>query len=206
MKNFKKITYRGVNLEVSSHGRIFKDEHELLQNENNDGYCVVSLKTTDGWRQVRVNRLVALAFILNDDSEKTEVNHKDFNRRNNNVDNLEWVTHKENVLYSRNAGRYPSQSGEQNSNYGNKKLSKKYKDDPILSKEKQSRPGVQNGRCRKTDLYYKGKLIKTFPYYKLCCEYLMDVFSFKSTSYISNLFDKYSKTGQEYKGYSVVKH
>lgn len=32
--------------------------------------------------------------------EGAEVNHKDFNRQNNNVDNLEWVTHADNVRYS----------------------------------------------------------------------------------------------------------
>lgn len=32
--------------------------------------------------------------------EGAEVNHKDFNRQNNNVENLEWVTHADNVKYS----------------------------------------------------------------------------------------------------------
>lgn len=206
MEKFKKIIYRGTCLEVSSYGRVFKDGNELLQYENPDGYYVVSIKTNKGWRQARVNRLVALAFIPNNEPKRNEVNHKDFNRKNNHADNLEWLTHAENVKYSRNAGRYPSQIGKNNTNYGNKKLSKKYRNDPVLSKEKQSRPGAQNGRCRKVDLYYKGELIRSFPYYKLCCEYLMEVLSLKSTSYISNVFNKYSKTGQEYKGYSVIKY
>ena len=39
-------------------------------------------------------------FIENPEN-KPEVNHKDFNRQNNKLENLEWVTHRENSLYSR---------------------------------------------------------------------------------------------------------
>lgn len=49
--------------------------------------------------------------------EGAEVNHKDFNRKNNNYDNLEWVTHKENIRYSVNNNSEiwnKSKQGEQN--------------------------------------------------------------------------------------------
>ena len=45
-----------------------------------------------------VHRLVATAFIPNDNNLPF-VNHKDENRQNNNVDNLEWCTPKYNVTY-----------------------------------------------------------------------------------------------------------
>lgn len=164
------------------------------------------MRVDEGFRSVRVNRLVAIAFLEQPHPDANEVNHIDFNRKNNCVDNLKWVTHQENILHSRKAGRYPSMVGKNNPNYGNHKLSKIYKENSVLAKEKQSRPGIQNGRCRSVDLYYHGELIKSFPYYKLCCEYLMDKLNLKSTSYISSVFDKLSKTGKEYKGYSVIKH
>lgn len=51
-----------------------------------------------------VHRLVAQAFIPNPEN-KTDVNHLDNNPLNNRVDNLEWLTHKENMEYSAKQGR-----------------------------------------------------------------------------------------------------
>ena len=48
-------------------------------------------------KRVKVHRAVALAFIPNPDN-KPMVHHKDHNKRNNFVDNLEWVTNRENII------------------------------------------------------------------------------------------------------------
>lgn len=63
------------------------------------GYLVCGL-----WRNNKqdlrfIHRLVAEAFIENPDN-KSEINHKDGNKLNNDISNLEWCTHKENVNHA----------------------------------------------------------------------------------------------------------
>jgi hypothetical protein len=62
------------------------------------GYPTVGLRTNDGPLRIRVHRLVAEAF-LDNPSGKLHVNHKDGNRTNNNIDNLEWTTASENAFH-----------------------------------------------------------------------------------------------------------
>lgn len=68
---------------------------------NGKGYLRVELCNQDDTKYDRryfVHRLVAEAFIPNPEN-KPQVNHKDKNKHNNNVDNLEWVTNKENHFH-----------------------------------------------------------------------------------------------------------
>ena len=71
----------------------------LKQNKMPCGYLKVNLRKDRKEVTKRVHRLVAEAFIPNP-KNLPQVNHKDCNRLNNNVDNLEWVTAKENSIYS----------------------------------------------------------------------------------------------------------
>ena len=80
--------------------------------EKKRGYLLVSLGGYD--RQTcSVHRLVALAFIPNP-KNKPQVNHKDGNKKNNSVTNLEWMTNHENHMHARGLGLYPSSAGENN--------------------------------------------------------------------------------------------
>lgn len=63
------------------------------------GYYRVSLCKEKVYKHFFVHRLVAEAFIPKE-KNKEFVNHKDFNRKNNYVENLEWVTTRENCKYS----------------------------------------------------------------------------------------------------------
>jgi hypothetical protein len=62
-------------------------------------YYYINFTHPDGWRKMeRVHRIVALAFIENDNPpSKNVVDHKDRNKTNNHHTNLRWVTHKENM-------------------------------------------------------------------------------------------------------------
>lgn len=53
-----------------------------------------------------VHRLVANAFLEKNINTNLTVNHKDGNRLNNNVKNLEWVTRAENIRYGYRNGQY----------------------------------------------------------------------------------------------------
>lgn len=67
---------------------------------NSDGYCCVDLCKENKRKTYRVNRLVAIAFIKNDDPiNKIFVNHKDEDRANNYANNLEWCTPEYNSNY-----------------------------------------------------------------------------------------------------------
>ena len=63
-----------------------------------NGYCFVVLSFKQKQKPQRIHRLVAQAFISNPDNYP-QVNHKDENKLNNRVDNLEWCTIKYNVNY-----------------------------------------------------------------------------------------------------------
>ena len=69
---------------------------------DSNGYCKVY---ADGQGYL-VHRLVAEAFIPNPD-DKPQVNHKDGNKRNNSIANLEWATQSENTQHAYDNGLIP---------------------------------------------------------------------------------------------------
>jgi len=76
------------------------------------GYCYVGLrdyKKRDKQTYKTVHRIVAEAFLENKDNKK-QVNHKDGNKKNNNVNNLEWATSSENIQHALNNKLYPTGS------------------------------------------------------------------------------------------------
>lgn len=78
----------------------------LKGNKSTDGYIQVKLSKDDKYTTKRVHRLVMVTFNPCDNMDELEVNHIDYDRTNNRLDNLEWVTHIENVHHSSNNGNY----------------------------------------------------------------------------------------------------
>lgn len=68
-------------------------------------YPTVKLQGPDGPKLLKIHRLMAEAFVYNSDpANKTVVNHKDGNKLNYNVDNLEWVSESENNKHAIETG------------------------------------------------------------------------------------------------------
>ena len=81
---------------IDKKGNIYsmcREEPRLkAQLDNGNGYLYVQLCGKNFY----VHRLMASHFLVNDNpKEKTQVHHKDFNRKNNSIDNLEWVSKEE---------------------------------------------------------------------------------------------------------------
>jgi len=84
------------NYSVSNFGNVKNNKTNRIMKLNvKCGYYHISLNNNTDKKTFKVHRLVALAFIENTHN-KPEVNHKDKNKLNNNINNLEWMTRKEN--------------------------------------------------------------------------------------------------------------
>ena len=88
---FKEIIgYEGLYW-ISNLGNV-KSKHKMLKPSiNKDGYYCVSLSKKDKRKTFTLHRLIALHFIKNPDN-LPQVNHKDENKLNNSIGNLEWCT------------------------------------------------------------------------------------------------------------------
>lgn len=110
MEQWKKIQ-EATNYEVSNLGRIRNTKSGQILNPGiaGNGYKQVSIKFKDSgkFKKQYVHRLVAQNWLFNDDPiNKKEVNHKDLNRSNNEVSNLEWVTSSDNQKHKYQNGNY----------------------------------------------------------------------------------------------------
>lgn len=93
---------------ISNYGRIYSDYSKSIRvlSLDHNGYPVVCLRLRNGQAKLcKVHRLVAMAFI-EESRDKTNlfVNHKDGNKTNNHMSNLEWVTPKENTRHAIETG------------------------------------------------------------------------------------------------------
>lgn len=104
---FKRLAF-AKNYSVSREGVVYSEKLNKILKPYiaSSGYASVDLRTDFGKRVAyRVHRLVAFCYLPMKDG-CTHVNHKDFNKANNAVENLEWVTTSENQQHARKGGRW----------------------------------------------------------------------------------------------------
>lgn len=89
--------YKGL-YQISNLGRVksLRQNRIMKPSSNEKGYLRVGLTKNKEYKTVKVHRLVAIAFISNPHN-KSEINHINNIRNDNRADNLEWVTHEENM-------------------------------------------------------------------------------------------------------------
>lgn len=99
----------GYNYEISSSGEVrnYTTKHVLRQGLDRRGYYRVSFSRGKRGTQIIKfpHRLVAETYIINEEN-KPQVNHKDGNKLNNRIENLEWVTPEENTKHAIETGLF----------------------------------------------------------------------------------------------------
>lgn len=113
-ERWKKI--RDTNYVISTSGRLFNYKNNRFKKPTMDrhGYLTWCISSKGKKKTILAHRLIAKHF-LSDYSENLVVNHIDYNRKNNCVENLEMCTVKQNARHSAKAGRY-IRFGESNNN------------------------------------------------------------------------------------------
>jgi len=94
--------YKG-RYKVSNFGKIkdVKKDRLLKLTPTKKGYLRVRLSDGEKVNKLRVHRVVAVAFLGKHSHDgRNQINHIDCNKSNNHVDNLEWVSHAENIKHA----------------------------------------------------------------------------------------------------------
>lgn len=123
--------------EVSSVGRVRRSGKVLAGWIGPQGYPMVNLNDSHNGRRkvVTIHRLVCAAFLSKGDG-RDWVNHKNSDRTDNRLENLEWVTPQENVDHMVAAGRYV------NGFLGKRKPKARLSDDDVRAVRSMSLAGV----------------------------------------------------------------
>lgn len=93
------------NYEISNYGNIKNKttRHILKPQIKSGGYAYIGLRIDGTKKHYSLHRLVVKYFVSGE-KEYFEVNHIDGNKLNNRFDNLEWISHKENMKHAHDSG------------------------------------------------------------------------------------------------------
>ena len=100
----KQIEYLGNDYFVDENGNVYNKRGKILkQHLSNSGYKCVSIKIKGKQAGRFIHRALAFAFIEQVEG-KNYVNHKDGNKQNNELSNLEWCSFSENIQHMYDSG------------------------------------------------------------------------------------------------------
>jgi hypothetical protein len=93
---------------ITKDGKVYNSQRNkyLSFSKNESGYMFVGLSDGKKRTSFSAHRLVALLFLENP-SNYPDVNHKDGDKANNTIDNLEWITHSDNMKHDYSKNRQP---------------------------------------------------------------------------------------------------
>ena len=98
--------YVGKNVKLYKNGRVFvASRNKIIEKRPryNDRYLAIGVRYEGGSKSQYIHRLVAKEFVPNPENKST-VNHIDGDKTNNDSENLEWLTHHENLLHAAEIG------------------------------------------------------------------------------------------------------
>lgn len=103
--NYKRIIINGKESDyiINNCGEIYSEKRNcfIKPYETKDGYLRVHLRYENEDVMFLIHRLVAELFIDNPNNYD-DVHHIDFNKKNNSINNLKWISHKEHAIYHKN--------------------------------------------------------------------------------------------------------
>ena len=99
---------------VNQYGEIYSSKSNRIMSTEitNKGYYKLKIRFNNRYYRKYPHIMVAETFISHKPHGKSDVNHKDGNKKNNHVSNLEWTTRSENLKHAIDTGLRPIQYGE----------------------------------------------------------------------------------------------
>ena len=116
------VIFDYTSYQISNRGRVRNKSKKILKaNKNHYGYLMINLSKNGKAKTFLIHRLVAFMFV-DGYFNGAEVNHIDENKENNDVNNLEWCTHIDNINHgNRNKKQSVSMSGDNHLDYSKEK-------------------------------------------------------------------------------------
>ncbi len=116
MEEIWKISYLTDKYEVSNLGKIRNSEtKKVLINRLKGNYYQVGIRFNNKRNWISVHRLILSTFAPISNISKLCVNHKNCNKLDNNLENLEWCSYQENMNHAMKNNLLPKGSNNHNS-------------------------------------------------------------------------------------------